>query len=274
MQADLAKNLRILQLLILCIATSASLLAQNDTDAPSGKEVGLRHGLVKQGKKALENGEYKTADSLLSQALSFWGDEKAYLLRAETRIQLGNRAGFCSDLKSARTGAHQDLFKKECERADSIPFSLSGLSFALFPGATNVARRLDLADGRTYLRLYNEQDSLDAEFYFTKEDTLFVRCDSLPLLAGSAAPYKDHLAEHLVYPPEALESGIQGKVYVNFIVDKNGTLRDVRTLYSAQPILATEALRLVHNMKDWEPARYHGRNVSFHFVLPVAFNLR
>jgi len=274
MQREIANNIRVLLVVFLCHVGNTILLAQNGIEDPTGKEVALRHGYVRQGKKAMGNRDLPTADSLFSKALELWGDEEVFLLRAETRGQLGLRAGFCSDLKSAHSGGYDAKFEKECLRKDSVAFNMSALSAERFPGAENVARRLDLAEGRTYFRLYDDRDSLDAEFYINKEDTLFLYCEKTPLFGGGTTLLNDYLRDHVIYPPEAEQAGIHGNVYVQFIVDKEGIVKNAQVKYSAHPVLAKEALRVVTGMEDWQPARFKGRDVPFVLNLPISFKLK
>lgn len=75
------------------------------------------------------------------------------------------------------------------------------------------------------------------------------------------------------YPAAALEQGIQGRVYVSFVVEKNGTLSGAQVLRSVDASLSTEALRLVNTMPKWTPATIGGKAVRCRMIVPIAFKL-
>lgn len=81
------------------------------------------------------------------------------------------------------------------------------------------------------------------------------------------------LAKRMRYPRKAQEQGIQGRVIVQFVIDKDGSLRDILVVRSPDPSLSQEAIRLVSGMPKWTPARQGGKPVRSRFKLPIAFNL-
>ena len=249
-------------------------LGQGGNDDPSGREMAERHALVKGGNKALMGNDLALADSLFTQALGLWGDNETYLLRAETRRRMGNRAGFCADLKSGRFGDMRATFDRECQRRDSVPFAVSGLSSSRFPGVLNVSRTLDFAEGRTYIRLYDARDSLSAAFFLDGMDTLFFECDSLPFFGSDKDDRATYLHDNVKYPAEAQDAGIRGTVYLAFTIRRDGSMTDLRVVRSADQLLDAEALRVLQSMTEWTPGRYAGRPIDFAFTLPVKFSLR
>ncbi|MBR4645375.1 MAG: TonB family protein [Bacteroidaceae bacterium] len=89
---------------------------------------------------------------------------------------------------------------------------------------------------------------------------------------GDEACYK-WLADHVKYPEEAKKNGIQGRVHVHFVVEKNGEITDVKVLRSPNPLLAEEAERVVKSMPLWKPAKNKGEIVRSSFNLPLSFRL-
>lgn len=81
------------------------------------------------------------------------------------------------------------------------------------------------------------------------------------------------LAEHLKYPSICQEQGVQGRVYVSFVVNKDGSIVDVEIKRSPDPNLSKEAERVVKSMPKWKPARQGNRTVRSRFNLPVMFRL-
>ena len=89
---------------------------------------------------------------------------------------------------------------------------------------------------------------------------------------GEDAMYK-WLADHVKYPKEAIENNIQGRVMVNFTVEKDGEITDIKVMRSPDPLLTEEAERLVKAMPKWKPAKNKGEIVRSTFNLPVNFRL-
>ncbi len=81
------------------------------------------------------------------------------------------------------------------------------------------------------------------------------------------------IAEHLKYPTICQEQGIQGRVQIQFVVNKDGSIVDIKVLRSPAPEMSTEAERVVKMMPKWKPARMNNQSVRSRFVLPILFRL-
>ncbi len=90
---------------------------------------------------------------------------------------------------------------------------------------------------------------------------------------GDKECYK-FLASQIKYPAKCQEMGIQGRVLVSFVVNKDGSIVDVKTLRSPDPLLTKEAERVVKLMPKWVPAIQGWKNVRSRFTLPIMFSLR
>ena len=90
---------------------------------------------------------------------------------------------------------------------------------------------------------------------------------------GDAAMYK-WLGDNIVYPAAASEEGVQGKVTVQFIVEKDGRITGVHVVRGTHPALAAEAKRVVAKMPKWTPGRNYGQPVRVTYNLPVTFRLQ
>ena len=80
------------------------------------------------------------------------------------------------------------------------------------------------------------------------------------------------IARHVRYPEIALEQGITGKVYVEFVIEKDGTVTNVAILKGIHPLLDSEAYRLVCGMPKWQPATVNGKPYRIAYTLPIHFN--
>ena len=76
------------------------------------------------------------------------------------------------------------------------------------------------------------------------------------------------------YPPIAKDAGIQGTVFVYFVVGKNGKVRDVKVLREVDPRLDKEAMRVVESLPTFEPGQQRGKSVSVQYTIPVKFIIR
>lgn len=90
---------------------------------------------------------------------------------------------------------------------------------------------------------------------------------------GEAAMYK-WLSDNIVYPSAASEGGISGRVVVEFVVGKDGSITNVRVVRPRHPALDKEALRVVKAMPKWMPGRNNGQPVKVTYTLPVTFRLQ
>ena len=90
---------------------------------------------------------------------------------------------------------------------------------------------------------------------------------------GEAAMYK-WLGDNINYPPAASEEGVQGRVVVEFVVGKDGSITNVRVVRPRHPALDKEALRVVKAMPKWVPGRNNGQPVKVTYTLPVTFRLQ
>lgn len=96
----------------------------------------------------------------------------------------------------------------------------------------------------------------------------------MPEFEGGAAKLFEYLTRNLKYPVLAKSTGIQGKVFVQFVVDKKGKIKDAKVIQGINTLLDKEALRVVESMPDWTPGRQHGKPVSVIYNLPISFKLK
>jgi len=105
------------------------------------------------------------------------------------------------------------------------------------------------------------------------EDPMLIP-DVMPQFPGGELARQSYLANHVNYLPMAKDAGISGKVFVQFTVDIDGTIKDIEVLKGIGGGLDQEAVRAVKEMPKWEPGFYNSRPVSVRFVMPITFSLR
>ncbi len=102
---------------------------------------------------------------------------------------------------------------------------------------------------------------------------VYTVADNHPTFPGGEEARQQFLAENLRYPESAQEEGVQGTVFVTFVVRHNGAITDAEILRGVHPDIDAEVLRLVNKMPDWEPGENKGEKVSVQFNMPVRFRL-
>ena len=110
------------------------------------------------------------------------------------------------------------------------------------------------------------------------DDPVFDYAEQRPYFLGGDAAMMQWLNENIRYPVEAFQQGIQGRVVVQFIVERNGSISNVQVVENARgvvnnPYLNAEAIRIVQAMPNWQPARHGGETVRVRFTLPMTFRL-
>lgn len=99
---------------------------------------------------------------------------------------------------------------------------------------------------------------------------IFDVVEQQPQFPGNLNQY---LRDHINYPTIAQENGIQGKVIVQFVVERDGSITQVNVIRGVDPSLDREAVRVVKSMPKWTPGRQNGQAVRVKFTLPVNFKL-
>jgi periplasmic protein TonB len=102
---------------------------------------------------------------------------------------------------------------------------------------------------------------------------IFTVVESMPCFPGGEANVYKYLADNVAYPYQAREAGISGKVWVAFVVEKDGSITDVKVLRGIGGGCDEEAVRVVEAMPRWTPGKQRGIPVRVHFVLSIKFTL-
>lgn len=106
-----------------------------------------------------------------------------------------------------------------------------------------------------------------------EENKVFDIVEQQPLFPGGPAALMKYLSENTKYPVVAQENGVQGRVTVQFVVEKDGSISDVHVLRGVDPSLDKEAVRVVKSMPRWTPGKQNGITVRVNYRVPVLFRL-
>ena len=106
------------------------------------------------------------------------------------------------------------------------------------------------------------------------DDEVFVVVEQDAEFPGGLNALEKYLTTNIQYPKKAVRKNIQGKVFVKFVIEKDGSISNIKILRSPDELLSKEAERVVKAMPKWEPAKQQGKPVRFQFILPVNFRLK
>lgn len=106
-----------------------------------------------------------------------------------------------------------------------------------------------------------------------KADQIFTIVEDQPTPKGGMSAFYEYVSKNLKYPAQARRMGIEGRVYVQFIVDKDGSLSDVKAIKGIGAGCDDEAVRIIKQAPKWNPGKQRGRPVRVRMVLPVVFKL-
>ena len=98
--------------------------------------------------------------------------------------------------------------------------------------------------------------------------------EEMPSFPGGNGALMSYLASNIKYPVVAQENGVQGRVIVSFVVERDGSISDVKVARSVDPSLDREAQRVVKSMPKWKPGKQNGSAVRVKYTVPVVFRLQ
>lgn len=106
------------------------------------------------------------------------------------------------------------------------------------------------------------------------ENQIFVFVEEYPEFPNGEENLYKYLGSNIKYPHEALENGIQGTVVVKFVVEKDGSISNVKAVRKIGGGCDEEAVRVVKRMPRWKPGKQSGKPVRTEFTLPIQFKLK
>ena len=131
-------------------------------------------------------------------------------------------------------------------------------------------------EDRNVTRTLKEEVVVEKKVEAPKEvkEEVFRSVEQMPQFPGGEAALMKYLSSHINYPPMAAENNIQGRVVVQFVVDKTGKVGEVKVVRSVDKDLDKEAVRVCKSLPKFTPGRQNGQAVSVWYTLPVTFKLQ
>jgi TonB family protein len=168
------------------------------------------------------------------------------------------------------------VMKPEKEPIEQVRFTMFifihviSLIVAVMPGCS---RNKDGDKAAAELPAPPAPPSTPQEGHAVYPDT-FTEVEIMPVFEGGDSALLKFLMENIKYPESAKTAGIQGKVFIGFVVEADGSVGRARILKGVDPDLDAEALRVVRLLPRFEPGRNEGRVVAVCYTVPIAFTLR
>jgi len=144
------------------------------------------------------------------------------------------------------------------------------IKYALF---APLAAALLLASNISCISSEKQEEMIEATESRAADGEVFQVVEEMPEFPGGMAECMKFLGKNIKYPAEAIEKGIQGRVIVQMIIEKDGTLTNAKIARGVDPLLDQEALRVVNLSPKWIPGKQRGEAVRVKYTLPVMFKL-
>ena len=161
--------------------------------------------------------------------------------------------------------------KKRTRTAGRIKYALFAplaAALLLVSNIESVARTVEkVIDSGPLLTDRAEQDN-------PQQDVIYQVCEEQPVFPGGTGELIKFISKNIKYPAEAKAKKIEGRVIVQMIVEKDGSLSGIEIKRGVDPLLDQEAIRVVKSMPKWTPAKQKGKHVRVRYILPVAFSLQ
>jgi TonB family protein len=207
-----------------------------------------------------------------------------YFFKNGTNLEQGEYSSISPEIKQGHFIAYYENGFKKSEY-NCVNDTLQGESLDFYPSGKLKSKTHFLnnkKDGDFYE--YSENDSLLRKKVFKagyfvscdgQEDStdIYTKVDIFPEFPEGEYARQEFLAKNLKYPVDARESGIQGTVFTQFIVEKDGSITNIKVLRGIGGGCDEECLRIIKLMPKWNSGKEFGKSVRVRFVLPIKFSL-
>ncbi|PIF03471.1 MAG: energy transducer TonB [Draconibacterium sp.] len=119
-----------------------------------------------------------------------------------------------------------------------------------------------------------EVQEIEEEEEVIEETKVFIRVEQMPVFPGGIKALLKYLGKNINYPQVAADNGVQGKVYLKFVVEKDGRVGEVVVQRSPDKLLEKEAVRVVKTLPKFKPGMQRGKPVRVWYQVPVTFRLQ
>ena len=225
-----------------------------------------------------QTAEVDSMDEVVTQAENtatseFEAIEKPARVNKEESPKYSNKektTALDSKRKNTASGASA---KKQGSSAPSPPASSQTLNSVLIDEDV-VDDDIELFEISSNEEIVIEDMAFIAKEEEVEEEQVFIVVEQMPtFMAEGYKDFREYIAKNIRYPEEAAQNGIQGKVYVQFIVEPDGTLSNIKVIRGLAPSIDEEAIRVVKSSPKWQPGTQRGKPVKTQFTVPIVFAL-
>jgi|APHig6443717497_1056834.scaffolds.fasta_scaffold16648_3 protein TonB len=116
--------------------------------------------------------------------------------------------------------------------------------------------------------------NLSEEKHIDTNDSIFRVVEEMPEFPGGQLSLLKWIANHIKYPEEAVQNEVEGRVFVQFVVDKDGGISNALVSRGVDTAIDNEALRVVNSLPTWKPGKQRGKPVRVAYTVPIKFELK
>ena len=179
-------------------------------------------------------------------------------------------------------GLHLEYYENEALKKEMLHNSdgrhyvqfLSADGVNLIPNGKGLAYEYQPKQNRTVYMEIDNYSSVASYYVTPPADTVFTMLEAEAEYVGGLEKLAMDIRKLLKYPKTARRKGIEGKVLVQFVVDKSGRISNSQVVKGLDPECDQIAISTVNQLRAWIPAEYHGKEVASTFTLPINFRLR
>jgi len=248
-----------------------------------------------------ESGEYTKADSLFTEIIHEYPNKGAFFNRAHCKQKLGNMNGYCQDLQIAAFLYEDKAAKIVCDECYRIVTNyydkenqLTNKKGYKFKEVIKImkydtliyvtkTRKSGIFKSEKIISefvIQNKKDTIcfneNGKILMKKpiEEKIDTVNEKMPIFPKGNAGLMEYMQSEIKYPKRAKSNNIQGTVYIYFEIDKQGYVRNIKTLRFIKLGLTEEAIKAIAYMPKWKPGTKNGKPVSVKFTYPVKFKLQ
>ena len=201
------------------------------------------------------------ADNKVAEPTS---DCKLYQYHLLNLVNKNVQTGLCNNFNVSHL-KHRIIMmnKKRTHTAGRIKYAL----FVPLAAALLIASNISCISSEKQEEISEKQESRAAE------GEVFQVVEEMPEFPGGMGECMKWLGQNIKYPADAKEKGVQGRVIVQFVVEKDGTIVNAKVVRGVDPDLDAEALRVVNQSPKWKPGKQKGEAVRVKYTLPIMFRL-
>ena len=201
------------------------------------------------------------ADNQVAQTLN---DSKQYQYHLLGLAHTNSKTGLYNNFNVSQIKHRIIMMNKKRTR------TVGRIKYALF---APLAAALLLVSNISCTSTENKKDSTEAAESRAVEGEEFQIVEQMPEFPGGMGECMKWLGQNIKYPAEAKEKGVQGRVIVQMVVEKDGTITNAKVVRGVDPLLDAEALRVVNQSPKWKPGMQKGEAVRVKYTLPIMFRL-